>query len=103
MSNVSSEKSVADLSNDGVVNGVSNVSGLPSLSNEKVRLISVTPFSKYNYSMLVFDVNGQTKTVGLSDSVLLEIIKEKQLLAFKKGFFSQSRQTVPSSFLSALL
>ncbi|MBP8782563.1 MAG: hypothetical protein KBH03_08010 [Paludibacteraceae bacterium] len=90
MSNDVKEESVADLSNDETANGVS----------EQVKLISVDPFSKYNYSMLTFNVNGKEEKHGLSDLMLREIIKDKEKLAVRTDSVSQSRQTVPASVVS---
>lgn len=81
---------------------VDNVASEIKANVPVVKLIKIEPFSKYNYSMLTFEVNGVEKKAGLSDSMLLEIITDKQKQAFKKDFFSENHQTVPLSALSVL-
>ena len=92
---LSSEQKVQDLSVSPDI-GNTHVSGLPLLSHQKIKLLTVEPFSKYNYSMLTFEVDGKEEKHGLSDSVLIGIIKEKEKLAVKKDVVSQNRQTTPA-------
>lgn len=53
-----------------------------------------------NLTMLSFDVNGKIERHGISDSALLEIIKERESKCFKPCSPQQTSLSVPSFSLS---
>ena len=71
--------------------------------NDKIKLIKVEPCGSWGdnpYSMLTFDVNGKTKKYGLSDSILLSLLKEIESQCSIPGVQPNTLQSNPTSVLS---